>query len=485
VIHNFGRNVAFQPQVVLTPRTEADVLQCLSQHRGRRIRAMGRLHAWSEAARSDDVLLDLRHINHVQTEHRPDGVWATVGAGCQIKRLLAELERQADVTLPSLGLVTEQAIAGAISTGTHGSGKHSLSHDMAEVRVATYDAATGEPVIRTISDGPELRAARCSLGCLGVILSVGFWCRAQYRVEEHFARYANLDDVLSAEERYPLQQFYLVPWMWAYYAQHRRETDAPRSGLARLYRWYCFLTLDIGLHLAVITLSRWLQSRRAIHVFFRHILPWTVIRGWKVTDRSQAMLIMEHELFRHIEIEVFVQRPQLADALMFAQQLLRHCDGERDAFSDDIRHQLQQHGLWDDVQASAGCFTACYPICIRKILPDDTLISMASSDGEPYYSLSFISYARPNDRDGFFRFANCLSDATVALYAARPHWGKVCPLTATQAATLYPHLPAFRRVAREFDAAGVFLNDWVAGVLFGKNGQIALNPEGSQPLAGG
>ncbi|HUQ71506.1 MAG TPA: FAD-binding protein, partial [Planctomycetaceae bacterium] len=177
VIHNFGRNVAFRPQVVLTPRTEAEVLHGLSQHRGRRIRIVGRLHSWSEAARSDDVLLDLRHLNQVQTERRPDGVWATVSAGCQIKRLLAELEQQADVTLPSLGLVTEQSIAGAISTGTHGSGKHSLSHYISEVRVATYDATTGEPVIRTISDGPELRAARCSLGGLGVILTVGFWCR--------------------------------------------------------------------------------------------------------------------------------------------------------------------------------------------------------------------------------------------------------------------------------------------------------------------
>jgi len=124
------------------------------------------------------------------------------------------LERQSGGTLPSLGLITEQSIAGAVSTGTHGSGKHSLSHYIDEVRAATYDPATGKPVIRVISDGSELRAARCSLGSLGVIVSVGFWCRPQYQIEEHFRRYNGLDEVLAAETDYPLQQFYLIPWLW-------------------------------------------------------------------------------------------------------------------------------------------------------------------------------------------------------------------------------------------------------------------------------
>ncbi len=147
-IVNFGRNVSFQPQVIVSPRSEDELLQAMKQYAGRRIRAMGRLHSWSEAARSDDVLLDLRHLNSVKTEQRDGRVWAVIGAGCQMKRVLSELERQAGATTPSIGLITEQAIAGAISTGTHGSGKNSLSHYIDEVRVATYDAATGEPANR-------------------------------------------------------------------------------------------------------------------------------------------------------------------------------------------------------------------------------------------------------------------------------------------------------------------------------------------------
>ncbi len=87
-------------------------------------------------------------------------------------------------------------------------GRHSLSHYVIGVRVARYDSHSGSAVIVDITDGDELRAARCSLGCLGVILSVKIQCRPKYLVEEHFREYVKLDDVLSAEQEYPLQQFY-------------------------------------------------------------------------------------------------------------------------------------------------------------------------------------------------------------------------------------------------------------------------------------
>lgn len=470
VIQNFGRNVSFAPEVFAAPKSESEVLQILAQHRGKQIRVIGRLHAWSEAARGDKVVLDLRHLNSVVTERRPDGVWATVGAGCQIKKLLVDLERQANVTMPSLGLITEQAIAGAIATGTHGSGKNSLSHYIAEMRVATYDSTTGEPVIRTITGGPELQAARCSLGCLGVILSVGLWCRPPYQVEEHFHRYDQLDEVLAAEDRFPLQQFFLVPWSWDFYAQHRREVTASRSWLALLYRAYWFLFMDVGLHLFVILFAKHWKSGRAIRFFFRRVLPWTVIRDWKVVDQSQDMLIMEHELFRHIEIEVFVKRSQLADALPFVTQLLRHFGGERDVFTEANRQRLAETGLWDDLANSPASYTHHYPICVRKVLPDDTLISMASSSDEPYYAISFVNYARPTERQEFFQFASCLTDTMAKLFQARPHWGKWCPLNSQQAESLYPHLEEFRIICRRFDESGVFTNPWLASLLFSKQG---------------
>ena len=67
---------------------------------------------------------------------------------------------------------------------------------------------------------------------------------------------------MAAETDFPLQQFYLIPWLWQYFVQHRREVSAKRSGLATLYRWYFYLILDVAFHLIVLLLARRLRSRR-------------------------------------------------------------------------------------------------------------------------------------------------------------------------------------------------------------------------------
>jgi hypothetical protein len=101
-------------------------------------------------------------------------------------------------------------------------------------------------------------------------------------------------------------------------------------------------------------------------------------------------------------------------------------------------------------------------------LPDDTLISMSSGHNEASYAISLISYARPDERDGFFRFAEVLTAVLVRQFDARPHWGKHCPLTADQAERLYPRLGDFRAICCRLDAQGVFRNPWTAQVLFGE-----------------
>jgi FAD/FMN-containing dehydrogenase len=465
-VENFGRNIAFQPAVYLVPSDEDGVLAMVKEHAGRTIRAIGSLHSWSDAAVSDDVLLDLRRLDSVRVVRRGDELWAAVGAGCQIKRLLAELDRQANATLPSLGLITEQTIAGAISTGTHGSGKHSMSHYVDEIRLATFDRQTGEPIIKTISEGEELRAARCSLGCMGVILTVKIRARPQYQIEEHFRGYSELDDVLSAEEHYPLQQFYLIPWSWRYLAQHRRELQAPRSRLAGLYRLYWFLTIDLGLHVAILFLVRWLRSGRVTRFSLRHVLTRFVIRGWRVVDKSQRQLVMEHEMFRHIEIEIFVRRSKLAETLRFVRDVLECLADRHQTPSEETREALAKIQMSEQLDELAGSYVHHYPICVRRVLPDDTLISMASGPDAASYAISFISYARPADRAGFLAFARFLALSAARLFAARPHWGKVCPLDAETIAQLYEGLSRFRAICQETDPSGRFRNRWTAKVLF-------------------
>ena len=462
---NFGGNLTLEPQAVFVPSSEEEVLQILREHRGKRLRAIGRLHSWSGAPQCEEVLLDLRKLKSVQVTWDDQGSVATIGGGCQIKDILRELDRHG-LTLPTIGLISEQTIAGAAATGTHGSGRSSLSHYLAAVRLACYDPATGEPVVREVRTGPELHAARCSLGCMGIVLSVEIRPRPQYCVEEWFCLHDTLEEVLAAEPVTPLQQFYLVPWQWKYMGQHRRETEQPRSWLAGLYRWYWFATIDVGLHLAMLLLVRVLRSPWAIKTFFCRVINLTVIRGWHVVDKSQAMLIMEHELFRHIEVELFVKQSRQAEALSFVTGVLQFFDGDSAAFPTNVRQRLEECGVAIPALKDGERYTHHYPICIRRVLPDDTLVSMASGSDEPYYAISFISYAAPAKRAGFLRFADFLANSMAALFEARPHWGKVCPLSPAQVDQLYPDVQDFRDICRNYDPNGRFRNAWSDELLF-------------------
>ncbi len=186
-IVNFGQNVHFAPRRLYTPRTEGELLDILNRHSSGQIRVVASRHAWSEAIVSDDALIEMRHFNYVRIHQQAGETFATVGGGCQIKHLLMVLNRRG-LTTPSVGLITEQTIAGAISTGTHGSGKHSLSHYISALRIACFPADVDVAQIREVTEGTELRAARCSLGCLGVIVDVTLSLRSPvFRSREVFA----------------------------------------------------------------------------------------------------------------------------------------------------------------------------------------------------------------------------------------------------------------------------------------------------------
>jgi hypothetical protein len=87
------------------------------------------------------------------------------------------------MTLPARGTIKLQTIAGAISTGTHGSGRSGLSHYIDAVRVAAYDPAGNAKVF----DFRGRRgAARGAHGARrdGVVLRRQAARRARYFIEQ-------------------------------------------------------------------------------------------------------------------------------------------------------------------------------------------------------------------------------------------------------------------------------------------------------------
>lgn len=465
---NFGGNIRFTPRHRYTPRDSKAVLTLLNRHAGGTVRVVGSLHSWSDLVVSEDVVVDLRHFNGVAITSHPDGTFsATVGGGCRLKRLLPILD-SAGVTLPSLGAVTEQTIAGAIATGTHGSGAASLSHYVEAVQFAAYDPATGRARIVMVSDGAALRAARCNLGCMGIALAVTLRCVPRYFVAETVVRRASIDAVLRDEEEFALQQFFLLPYCWEYFVFQRRPV-AGNGGLASrtapLYRAYNLLNIDIGLHLLIKALISRLGGPQPIRWFYRHIVPRLIRRDWTVVDRSDRVLTLEHELFQHEELEVFVPARRLRAAVDLVRYITARFAGEDPGPTGQAAADLDAIGLRAEVAAQAGSYTHHYPIFFRRIMPDDTLISMTSGADEPFYSISFFTYGAPAARDAFYTFAACLARSLTQLYGARLHWGKHFPLSHAEIAPLYPGLAEFRAICRQMDPNGVFHNGYVRRVL--------------------
>ncbi len=270
--------------------------------------------------------------------------------------------------------------------------------------------------------------------------------------------------MLSREADAPLQQFFLIPHLWRYYAQERAVCDKNQASLAApLYRLYWFFTIDVGLHLLLTLFAVVLRSKRLVRFLFRRLMPAAILPRWVVTDRSDKMLVMEHELFRHLEMELFVPATHLVAAAEYVVEVLQVADGSRTEVSTIIQEQLRSAGLLEALTAIKGTFSHHYPVCFRRVLADDTLISMSAGSEVCWYAISFITYVQP--REAFYDLARFLAASMAKLYDARLHWGKWFPLGAEQVRQMYPALREFQEVCTRFDPRGVFRNRYVASVL--------------------
>ncbi|HRV59980.1 MAG TPA: FAD-binding protein, partial [Solirubrobacterales bacterium] len=123
---------------------------------GRQITTVGSGHSFTPTALSNDLLLDISRTAGVISVDRDSGL-VEVGAGT----ILADLNRELDhlgLAMPNLGDIDRQTIAGAVSTGTHGTGI-SLPNISAQIESLKLMGADGE--IRELKAGTdELLAAR-------------------------------------------------------------------------------------------------------------------------------------------------------------------------------------------------------------------------------------------------------------------------------------------------------------------------------------
>jgi len=464
---NFGRNLGWQSRWY-RPRNDDDVLEIMERHRTERVRAIGALHSWSNIAQSDGVTLDMGEFADV----RPYGKKVQVGAGCTLDKLLARLHALTNRTLPTMGAIKRQTISGIISTGTHGSGKPSLSHFVTAVRLAAYDAA-GNPKIfeyRDERDPEELEAARCALGRMGVLLQIELATVPKYRVRETIRRLESIEEVLSLYALHALTQFAIVPHAWKVIAWERHRMPPGDSGTCpvrtALFRAINLVGIDIGFHLVLkaclLAGAPWV---RALMKAMPALLKATT--NVPRVDQAEHILTLRHELYRHEEMEMFVRESRIVEAAALLRSVLEIFAGDAASLPGAIERSLREAGFYDELMRLRGSYVHHYPIVFRRVHPDDTLISMTGSSDEAWFSCSLFTYFAPRKRQPFHDLCSWCARAMLVLFGARLHWGKHYPqvLDARATASVHPGLNAFREICREVDPRGVFRNDFTDRVL--------------------
>lgn len=183
---NWSGSVACRPRQLLAPQSEDEVADVVRRAaaRGHVVRVAGAGHSFTPLCATDDVLLSLDRLCGIESA---DARGAWIRAGTRIRDLggpLAEL----DLALENQGDVDAQTIAGAVSTGTHGTGATlgSISTQLAALRMVTAggDVLEFSPQF----DAETFRAAQVSLGALGVITAVRLRLLPLYRLHEQVRR---------------------------------------------------------------------------------------------------------------------------------------------------------------------------------------------------------------------------------------------------------------------------------------------------------
>ncbi|PZP33739.1 MAG: FAD-linked oxidase, partial [Kocuria rhizophila] len=136
---SWGKNLTVQPAAIVRPENTDQVEQVLrdAAAQGLRVRPAGSGQSFSPLVPTSDVLLDataLTGLSSIDTEKQQ----ATFFGGTTIQQISHILEENG-LALANMPDFTGQTIAGAIATGTHGTGlgQPSLSEQIIEITIAT------------------------------------------------------------------------------------------------------------------------------------------------------------------------------------------------------------------------------------------------------------------------------------------------------------------------------------------------------------
>lgn len=399
VWHNWCGAVACRPHGIERPADEDGVRAAIAaaHERGGVVRPVGAGHSFTPLCATGDTLLSLDRMAGVR-----------VGAGTRLGALNRELAEQG-LAMANLGDIDVQAIAGAIATGTHGTGAGlgNLATQVAGMRPVTAD---GESLWCDRDENPVIfHTGRIHLGALGVATELALDCVPAYRLRYRSER-AGLADTLTRLDEFqrqsPQLRVLLVP------AHGHRAAQVP--GRRRLQD----LVVENGAFWLLSETARRLPG--ADHPAAR-LAAATVPTNRQV--RPAHEIYATKRLVRFKECEYNLPAAALPEALRALAAMIE-------------RKRIRVH----------------FPVECRFAAADDIPLSPPHGRASAYVAVHMY---KSMDHAMYFREAEAIFDD----FDGRPHWGKMHGKTADDFARLYPEWQRFLDLRQRLDPDGLFLNE--------------------------
>jgi L-gulonolactone oxidase len=391
---------------------------------GRRVSVAGSGHSFTEAAMTSGTMIDLSALSGVLDADRSSGL-VRVGAGTILADLNQELDRLG-LAMENLGDIDRQTLAGAISTGTHGTGARLRN---LSAQVEAVEMVTAEGRVREIdASRPELlAAARVSVGALGAISALTLRCVLAFvlhRVDAPVPREEVLDAFQERADANDHFELFTFPYADSALVLERNRTDSharPRGKVAA--------------YLNDIVLENWaLEAFSAAGRLFPSAIPLlsriaaALASGSSTTDRSDRVFANERRV-RFTEMEYALPREHGPEAARRVIEWVR-----------------------------ANRYPVFFPIEMRVAAGDDALLSPAHERDSAYIA---VHQYRGMEWRPYFEAVEEIMNG----YGGRPHWGKRHFQTAATLEPLYPSWAAFQAARDELDPDRVFSNEYAERVL--------------------
>ncbi|MFE9931953.1 D-arabinono-1,4-lactone oxidase [Streptomyces sp. NPDC005533] len=425
--HNWAGNVTATPARVVTPASVGELQEAVRRaaEEGLRVKAVGTGHSFTAAAATDGVLVRPQALTGIRAVDRTAGT-VTVEAGTTLKDLNRALAREG-LSLTNMGDIMEQTVSGAISTGTHGTGRDSASI-AAQIRGLELVTADGRLLVCSEKENPEVfAAARIGIGALGIVTAITFaveplffltareepmgFDRVTAEFEEHFAENEHFE-------------FYWFPHTGNCNTKRNNRSQGPAAPPGPVSAWVEDELLSNGLFQVVNSLGR--------------AVPATIPSIARVASRAlsaRTYTDIPYKVFtsprrvRFVEMEYALPRERVVEALR------------------ELRAMVDRSGL-----------RISFPVEVRTAPADDIALSTASGRETAYVAVHMY---RGTPYQAYFTAAERIFTA----HGGRPHWGKVHTRDAEYLARVHPRFGEFTALRDRLDPGRVFGNDYLRRVL--------------------